>query len=315
MAYDLSGRLVVGVASSALFDLTASDAVFSQHGIDAYRSYQEEHLDDPLPPGTAFSFIRRLLSLRDLAPDDPPVEVVIMSRNSPDTGLRVMRSIAHHGLPIERAIFTQGTSPHRFMEALNMALFLSADKASVREAVDRGLPAGQVIGASRAEDDGTDELRVAFDFDGVLASDEAERVFQTQGLDSFQSHEEDRAHAPLAEGPMHRFLLGLHRLQLLEEERISRDPSYEQRVHVAVVTARSAPAHERAMATLKSWGVTVNDAFFLGGVAKAPILEALAPHIFFDDQLRHLEPAAVRTPSVHVPYGVTNRARAISPAA
>ncbi|MFD3539889.1 5'-nucleotidase [Streptomyces sp. NPDC058662] len=305
--YDLADRLVVGVASSALFDLTEADAVFREEGEARYRAYQEEHLDRTLAPGVAHPFLRRLLSLNDLAPrDDPLVEVIVLSRNDPDTGLRVMRSIQSHDLPITRAIFTQGRSPHRFMPALNMSLFLSADEHDVREAVAAGLPAGYVVG-SPTEDDAEDrDLRIAFDFDGVLADDAAERIYQADGLDTFRSHESANARTPHVPGPLRDFLAGVNRVQQREEERRRRDPDYRIRVHVSLVTARNAPAHERAVRSLKDWGVTVNDAFFLGGIDKAAIIGVLKPHIFFDDQMGHLVGASRNAPSVHVPFGTLN---------
>ncbi|MCJ1675974.1 5'-nucleotidase [Streptomyces sp. APSN-46.1] len=308
--YDLAGRLVVGIASSALFDLTEADAVFREEGEAGYRAYQEEHVDRTLEPGVAYPFIRRLLSLNDLGPvDDPLVEVIVLSRNDPDTGLRVMRSIQTHGLPITRAIFMQGRSPHRFMPALNMSLFLSANEDDVREAVAAGLPAGYVLGSSSAlsEDDAEDrDLRIAFDFDGVLADDAAEQIYQTGGLDTFRSHEHTHAGTPHLPGPLRDFLAGVNRVQQREEERRRRDPDYRIRVHVSLVTARNAPAHERAVRSLKNWGVTVNDAFFLGGIDKGAIIGVLKPHIFFDDQMSHLAGPSRNTPSVHVPFGKAN---------
>ncbi|MCX4529165.1 MULTISPECIES: 5'-nucleotidase [unclassified Streptomyces] len=252
MEYDLSDRVVIGIASSALFDLADCDAVFREQGEDAHRRYQEAHVDDVLDKGVAFPFVRRLLSLNDLAePLDPLVEVIILSRNDPDTGLRVMRSIAAHGLHISRAVFQQGRSSHRFIPALNMSLFLSANGSDVREAVADGLPAGHVLETERVDDDTDQELRIAFDFDGVLAGDSSERIYRTAGIDGFR-------------------------------------------------------AHERAVRSLKQWGLRVNDAFFLGGIDEAAVMSALDPHIFFDDQVSHLAGTAPATPSVHVPFGVVN---------
>ncbi|MEO6989626.1 MAG: 5'-nucleotidase [Aquihabitans sp.] len=308
MAYGLEGRLVIGVASSALFDLTDSDEVFRTEGETRYRRFQEEHLDDTLQPGVAFGFIKRLLALNDLtADDDPIVEVIILSRNDPETGLRVMRSVAAHGLDISRAIFTQGRSPNAYIGALNMALFLSGSSQDVRAAVDAGLPAGQVVGAVTQHAEGR-ELRIAFDFDGVLADDTSERVMQAEGLDAFHAHERSNAGVPSAPGYLQRLLRELNRIQDLEDQRISEDSTYERRVRVAIVTARSAPAHERVVQTLKAWNLRVNDAFFLGGIEKARVLRELRPHIFFDDQMSHLESAALEIPSVHVPFGITNQA-------
>ncbi|MEV6580489.1 5'-nucleotidase [Streptomyces sp. NPDC051582] len=307
MKYDLSDRLVIGLASSALFDLTDCDAVFREQGEDAYRAHQETHLEDVLDKGVAFPFVRRLLSLNDLVdPSDPLVEVIILSRNDPDTGLRVMRSIAAHGLHISRAVFQQGRSSHRFMPALNMSLFLSANDSDVREAVADGLPAGHVLKTERVDDDADQELRIAFDFDGVLAGDSSERIFQNAGIDEFRAHEVLNAATAHDPGPLKEFLAGINRIQEREERERRKDPAYQPRLRVSLVTARDAPAHERAVRSLKQWGLRVNDAFFLGGVDKAAVMRALDPHIFFDDQVSHLNGTAPATPSVHVPFGVVN---------
>lgn len=306
MAYDLAGKLVVGIASSALFDLAESDRVFREQGEDAYRDYQEAHLDDTLAPGVAFPFIRRLLSLNELTTgDEPIVEVIIMSRNDPSTGLRVMRSIEAHHLGITRAIFMQGRSPYKYIPALNMSLFLSGNSDDVREAIAMGFAAGHVIGTPAQDPEGKD-LRIAFDFDGVLADDTSEKIMQAEGLEAFQANEVENAGVPMTEGRLAAFLRGINRIQDLEEQLAEDQPTYNRRLHVAIVTARSAPAHERVVRTLKSWGLRVNDAFFLGGVEKANVLEVLEPHIFFDDQMGHLEPVADQIPSVHIPFGITN---------
>ncbi|MFJ5031824.1 5'-nucleotidase [Streptomyces sp. NPDC088560] len=305
--YDLADRLVVGVASSALFDLRESDAVFREQGEEAYRAYQEAHVDDTLRPGVAFAFIRRLLSLNDLGePGDPLVEVIILSRNDPDTGLRVMRSIQARELPITRAVFMQGRAPYAFVTALNMSLFLSANGADVREAVAAGLPAGHVLGSSYADDPADGELRIAFDFDGVLAGDAAEQIYQSGGLEEFREHETRNTATPHDPGPLRDFLAGVNRIQRREEERRRTDPDYPSRVRVSLVTARAAPAHERAVRSLKQWGVRVDDAFFLGGIEKGAVLKVLRPHIFFDDQVTHLESTSRTTPSVHIPFGRLN---------
>ncbi|MFE3761598.1 5'-nucleotidase [Streptomyces sp. NPDC059104] len=307
MKYDLSDRVVIGIASSALFDLADCDAVFREQGEDAYRRYQEVHVDDVLDKGVAFPFVRRLLSLNDLAePHDPLVEVIILSRNDPDTGLRVMRSIAAHGLHISRAVFRQGRSSHRFIPALNMSLFLSANGSDVREAVADGLPAGHVLETERVDDDTDRELRIAFDFDGVLAGDSSERIYRTAGIDGFRAHEVLNAATPHDPGPLKDFLAGINRIQRREEEERRKNPAYQPRLRVSLVTARDAPAHERAVRSLKQWGLRVNDAFFLGGIDKAAVMSALDPHIFFDDQVSHLTGTAPATPSVHVPFGVVN---------
>ena len=221
--------------------------------------------------------------------------------------MRVMRSVERHGLDITRAIFMQGRAPYRFMKPLCMSLFLSANEADVREAIGLGFAAGHVVGRA-APDDGDTDLRIAFDFDGVLADDSAERVFQSGGLEKYQENESALAQVPLDRGPMADFLEKINRIQGLEDSKSVDDPQgYRRRVRVAVVTARSAPAHERAINSIRGWGLRVNDAFFLGGLPKGPMLEVLQPHIFFDDQRRHVEGASLSTPSVHIPFGEINR--------
>ena len=311
MSYDLANRLVIGVASSAMFDLTESDAVFRRDGEEHYRKFQETNLGNPLPKGIAFSFIKRLLSLNDLSSDptaDPLVEVVLLSKNDPDTGLRVMKTIAHYGIPMTRAIFTQGRAPYEFIPALNISLFLSGDAADVASAIEANFPAGQVLKSPIVDDDSDGGLRIAFDFDGVLADDESEAVMQsTKDLTKFHEHEVRNVMQPHNPGPLQQFLLRVARIQSAEEARRKTDATYKNRLRVSIVTARNAPSHERALATLKSWGVLVNDAFFLGGIEKAKVLEILRPHIFFDDQPAHLKSTSSVVPSVHIPFGITNR--------
>lgn len=310
MAYELKDRLVVGVASSAMFDLTESDNIFRTQGEERYRHYQEAHKDDPLSEGVAFSFIKRLLSLNDLSPmgAGPLIEVVLLSRNDPDTGLRVMKSIEHHALGITRAIFQQGLSPYDYIPALNISLFLSSNQSDVVEAIAKGFPAGYVMESKKIDDPQDKTLRIAFDFDGVLADDTAETVMQdTKDLLKFHDHETANVMEPLGGGPLKEFLLKVSKIQKVEEEKRKEDSSYRNRLRVSIVTARNAPSHERAINTLKSWGVMANDAFFLGGVEKKLVLNVLQPHIFFDDQSGHLVTASEVAPSVHIPFGITNK--------
>ncbi len=311
MPYDLNKRLVIGVASSAMFDLTESDDVFRRQGEAEYRKFQQAHLTTPLPKGIAFPFVRRLLSLNDLSDDpaeDPLVEVVLLSKNDPDTGLRVMKTIEHYQLGITRAIFMQGRSPHEYIPALNIALFLSANQADVNAAITAKFPAGQVLD-SRFEDDEHDAtLRIAFDFDGVLAGDESEAVMQRDGLHEFHAHEVRNVMQPHNPGPLKAFLVRIAKIQSIEETHKQSHPEYENRLRVSLVTARNAPSHERALNTLKSWGVMANDAFFLGGIEKGKVLGVLRPHIFFDDQPGHLRSASAVAPSVHIPFGIVNQA-------
>ncbi|WP_434212199.1 5'-nucleotidase [[Pseudomonas] boreopolis] len=310
MAYELKDRLVVGVASSAMFDLTESDKIFRTQGEEKYRQHQETHKNNPLREGVAFSFIKRLLSLNDLSPMNagPLIEVVLLSRNDPDTGLRVMKSIEHHALGITRAIFQQGLSPYDYIPALNISLFLSSNKSDVLEAIAKGFPAGYVMESKKIDDPQDKTLRVAFDFDGVIADDTAETVMQqTKDLLKFHDHETANVMEPLGGGPLKEFLLKVSKIQKVEEEKRKKDPTYKNRLRVSIVTARNAPSHERAINTLKSWGVMANDAFFLGGVEKKLVLDVLQPHIFFDDQSGHLATASEVAPSVHIPFGITNK--------
>ncbi|MGJ7574409.1 5'-nucleotidase [Variovorax sp. RB2P76] len=310
MAYDLQNRLVIGVASSAMFDLRESDAVFRAQGEEPYRKFQQENLDKPLAKGIAFSFIRRLLSLNDLSADpakDPLVEVVLLSKNDPDTGLRVMKSIEHHGLAITRAIFMQGRAPYEYIPALNIALFLSGNADDVTAAIAANFPAGQVLDSAIEDDEGDTGLRIAFDFDGVLADDESETVMQTtKDVSKFHEYEVKNMMQPHNPGPLQQFLIRVAKIQSVEEDRRRADATYKNRLRISVVTARNAPSHERALNTLKSWGVMPNDAFFLGGIEKRTVLGVLKPHIFFDDQSAHLAAASSVVPSVHIPFGVTN---------
>lgn len=309
MPYELDDRLVIGVASSAVFDLSESDAVFRREGEAQYRKYQEQHLNTPLGKGIAYPFIKRLLALNDLGsdPQDPLVEVVLLSQNDPDTGLRVMKTIEHYGLNMTRAIFTQGRSPYEYIPALNIALFLSAEKTHVEAAIKAGYPAGRVLDSTFDDDESDDSLRIAFDFDGVLANDESEAVMQSSGLGSFHAHEVLNVAQPHNPGPLKEFFVRVARIQAVEEQYKLTHPDYSNRLRVSIVTARSAPSHERALNTLKSWGVMANDAFFLGGIEKRRVLQVLKPHIFFEDHPAHLKGSRTVVPSVHIPFGIINQ--------
>jgi 5'-nucleotidase len=309
MAYELGKRLVIGVASSAMFDLSESDTVFRKQGEEEYRKYQLENLENHLNKGVSFSFIKRLLSLNNLSENpetDPLVEVVLLSRNDPDTGLRVMKSIKHHDLPISRAIFMQGKSPYEYIPALSISLFLSGNSSDVKEAIGMGYPAGHVLESTIVDED-DDDLRIAFDFDGVLADDESETVMHnTNDVNQFHEHETKNVLQPHNPGPLKEFLVKISDIQKLEEKKKKSEPGYKNRLRVSIVTARNAPSHERALNTLKEWGVMANDAFFLGGVDKGLVLGVLKPHIFFDDQSGHLNSTSTVAPSVHIPFGVKN---------
>jgi 5'-nucleotidase len=308
MAYSLDDKLVIAIASSALFDLTESDQVYRERGVEEYRKFQREHEKEILSHGVAFSLIKRLLALNDVADTDRVVEVILLSRNDPDTGLRVFNSIQHYDLGISRAAFVSGRDPFRYLGAFNAALFLSANPNDVKEAIMQGAPAGRVFPTQFVDDDSETELRIAFDFDGVIADDSAEAIFKGQGLEAFLRTEREQASIAHPLGPLHRFFSEVSKLQTRERERRVANPSYEPRVRIAIVTARNAPAHERVVTSLREWGIQVDEVFFLGGIDKAKMLEVFRPHIFFDDQVSHIEGTARVAPSAHVPFGVANAA-------
>jgi 5'-nucleotidase len=259
---------------------------------------QLERLAESARPGVAFSLVRKLLAFNTSG--QARVEVVILSRNDPVSGMRVFRSAQHYGLDIERGVFTRGESPWRYLRPLQAHLFLSANEADVRSALAAGVPAARVLPhAARAGDAHPNEVRIAFDGDAVLFSDEAEQVFQRGGLDAFQQHEVERAEMPLPDGPFKPLLLALHTLQ-------QRDGAGTMRIRTALVTARGAPAHERALRTLMNWGIEVDEAMFLGGLPKGEFLREFEPDFFFDDQTGHVENAAPHVPSGHVAAGVAN---------
>ncbi|WP_343729539.1 5'-nucleotidase [Duganella sp.] len=308
MPYPIEHKLVIGIASSALFDLTASHQVYLEGGAEAYRKYQEQQIGAVLDKGVAFPFIRRFLSINKHHPQSSPVEVVLFSRNSPETGLRVMNSIAHYGLDISRACFLTGQSPYTYLPAFNTSLFLSANEEDVRRALDANYPAGLVLPARTEDDENDGELRIAFDFDGVIADDESETVFKrNNNVDEFHAHEIEKVAIPHQPGPLADLFRKLSVMQQLEEDAQRADPAYKKILRIAIITARSAPAHERVVTTLKSWGVSANETFFLGGMEKARVLSIFKPHMFFDDQLSHLKSPAGNIPMVHIPFGVANR--------
>lgn len=308
MAYPIERKLVISVASSALFDLSESHHIYETKGVDEYRLHQEKNIDIPFPKGVAFPFIRRFLGINKAFPKQSPVEVVLLSRNSPETGLRVFRTIRHYDLDITRAGFMTGRSPHEYVPAFNASLFLSANEGDVQKAIDANYPAGVVLPSKVYDDEIDKELRVAFDFDGVIADDEAESVFKRNNdLDEFQAHETKKKAIPHQPGPLADLFKKLSFMQKLEEKRRKDDPNYQKILRIAIVTARNAPAHERVVTTLKEWGVSPDESFFLGGMQKSRILTVLKPHMFFDDQRSHLESPAGDIPMVHIPFGIANR--------
>ena len=300
MPFEIDQKLVVAIASSALFDLGKADEVFEAHGEAAYREYQRNHEKDVLKPGVAFAFVKQLLSL-NFSDEDSPVEVVLLSRNDPDTGLRVFNSITHHGLDVTRAAFLSGSAPFQYIPAFNASIFLSADAKNVEEAIAAGHPAGRVLNSLTGDDIDDADLRIAFDFDGVLADGGAERVFQEKGLEAFLQSEIRFATTAHQTGPLHELFVKFAQLQELERRRANSSSGYKSRLKIAIITSRNAPAHERVVTSLRKWSITVDQVFFLGGMDKSRILKIFRPHIFFDDQKVHLERAKEVAPCVHVP--------------
>ncbi len=304
MAVTLDDKLVVAISSRALFNFEEENRVFEKDNDRAYVDLQRQRLDVPAAPGVAFSLVRKLLAFN--TPEHQRVEVVLLSRIDPVSVMRVFRSCHAHGLPtIQRGVFTQGRDPFRYLRPLGAHLFLSANEADVREALHLGYPAARVVTESmQAGDANPAEVRIAFDGDAVLFSDEAERVYQAQGLAAFQQHETDKAALPLPDGPFKPLLAALHRLQSAGEA----GSTTGMRIRTALVTARSAPAHERAIRTLMDWDINVDEAMFLGGLPKGEFLREFEPDFFFDDQTGHVTSAARHVPAGHVSSGISNMA-------
>jgi 5'-nucleotidase len=304
-------RLVVAISSRALFDLSESHDIFVDQGIDAYHAYQVAHENDVLAPGIAFGLTRKLLALNAELGERGRVDVILLSRNSTDTGLRVFNSIRHHGLQIARAAFTGGASPYRYVGAFGADLFLSADPNDVRQALDAGCAAATILpsagpggaipapGAAAATTDEERQLRIAFDGDAVLFSDEAERIFRRDGLDAFNASEVASAAEPLSDGPFKGFLMAVQRIQALF-------PARDAPLRTALITARGAPSHERVIRTLRAWNIRIDEALFLGGLNKGRFLQAFDADIFFDDQEHHCRDTRALVATGHVPHGVAN---------
>jgi len=310
MAYQLDDKMVIGVSSRALFDLTLENEIFEQQGLEAYCRYQVEHEQDILKPGPGFGLIKALLELNKYGQGKDLVEVIIMSRNSPDTSLRVFNAIAHYGLNITRSALVSGASLAPYLEAFHTDLFLSAYEDDVQSAIESGIAAGIICTEHKAlvmpmqpraaglqqEADESCRIRIAFDGDAVLFTDESEMIFQEKGLSAFEENERVHAREPLAEGPFAQFLKKLSKLRMeLETE--------DCPIRTALVTSRSAPAHERVIRTMRSWNVRIDEAFFLGGLQKKDVLKAFGAQIFFDDQPVHTNNAAQSVPAARVPYG------------
>lgn len=312
--------LLIAVSARSLFDLSEETRFLHEHSLDEYRERQRRRRNSPFKPGVAFSFVERMLALNSIedgssttsssAGNTPLVEVAVLSHMDPDTGVRVMRSIDSLKIPIRMTMFTSGGSLTKYMKAVDTRLYLSMSADSVQEAIDAGVPAGQIVSERpiTQHDTGDGEIRLAFDFDGVIGDDSAEKVFQDGGLAAFDEHERSLRDEPIDPGPLAPFIRSLKIIQDAETRRASIDPDYERRLKISVVTSRGTPADVRVMKTMEEWGIELDSAFFLNGHEKRPVIEALHPHLFFDDQPRHVGPVRDIAPAVHVPFGVTNQA-------
>lgn len=292
-------KLVVAISSRALFNLDESHKIFETKGKEAFCRYQIDREEDILDPGFGFTLVKKLLAINDALPDSPLVEIILLSQNSADTGLRIFNSIRHHNLNITRAAFTSGVSPYGYIPAFGAHLFLSANADDVVNALDAGYAAATIL-SGQSSSKHAEQLRIAFDGDAVLFSDESERIYQMQGLDAFTQNETNEAKKPLTGGPFKDFLSALHQIQAQFGQQ---DPAP---IRTALVTARAAPAHERVVRTLRAWGIRIDEAMFLGGMNKAAFLKAFGADIFFDDQKGHCDAASALVTAAHVPHGIVN---------
>lgn len=298
MAGKFGDKLVIAISSRALFDLSESDRIYREQGLVAYSQHQIEHENEVLAPGDAFPLVQKLLRINEKLGGEPRVEVILLSRNSADTGLRVFNSIEHYKLNISRAAFCGGSSPYRYVSAFGCHLFLSTQAEDVRNALKHGVAAATLLSSGKVPREG-DELSFAFDGDAVIFSDEAEKIFKSQGLEEFTRSEKAAARQPLNAGPFKNFLAALQNLQ-------SEFPPDQCPIRTALVTARSAPAHERVVMTLRSWNIRIDESLFLGGLPKGEFLKAYGADVFFDDQQQHCESASPHVATGHVPHGVAN---------
>jgi 5'-nucleotidase len=300
MPVSLDNLLVIGISSRALFDLEAEEAIFRTQGLDAYRHHQLEHENEILKLGAGFALVRALLKLNKLTHNQRFVEVVIMSRNSSETSMRIFNSIKHYGLDITRAALSGGASISPYLQAFNVSLFLSLHEDDVQAAIDSSVAAALLYQKPENALEELGQIRIAFDGDAVIFSDESERIFQARGIEAFEIHERENALKPLPEGPFARLLKALSFIQ----NNFKNADGHAAPIRTALVTARSSPAHERVIRTLRAWDVAIDETFFMGGVAKSDVLAAFKPHIFFDDQPGHCERAASLVQTGRVPLKV-----------
>ena len=301
MPVSLDHLLVVGISSRALFDLETEEKIFREHGLEAYRQHQLAHESQVLQLGAGFALVRALLNLNLRTPTQRFVEVVIMSRNSSETSLRIFNSIACHRLDITRAVLSGGAPLAPYLKAFNVSLFLSLHEADVQAAVNSGVASARLYQKPQNSLVAPQQIRIAFDGDAVIFSDESEQIYQARGIEAFEQHERENALKPLPEGPFARLLKAL---SFIQKNFSGTDRSLPP-IRTALVTARSSPAHERVIRTLRAWDVAIDETFFMGGVAKSEVLAAFNPHMFFDDQHGHCERASAVVPTGRVPWKLT----------
>lgn len=308
MPFPIEDKLVIAVSSTALFDLSYEHDLYKKLGVDEFRNFQKKNRTNIPKPGAAFPFVERLLSLNTIYPEELPFEVVILSRNHADAGLRILDAAVHYGLEISRSFFLAGEVPYPYIESIDAALYLSTNKDEVDEAVKLGYPAGYILPCETEIANDNQPLKIALDFDGIIANDEAEAIYKNTGsLEEFHNHEKERKDEPLPPGPLMQLLLKISKYQKIERQKAETMEQYTQMLQIAVVTARNAPSHERVITTLSEAGVDTDGLFLMGGIEKKRVLDVMKPHIFIDDQMDHLKPVAQTIPSVHVPYGIANK--------
>ena len=296
----MNSKLVIGISSRALFDLSESHKIFENEGIEAYREYQIKNENEILEPGDAFNLVTKILKINNLYNSNDRIEVILLSRNTADTGLRVFNSIEAHELNITRAVFCGGESPYKYVKAFGVDLFLSSSKDDVKMAIKNSVPSARIFSSKASKKvKGDDILKIAFDGDSVIFSDESERVFESEGLKAFLDSERKKK-SMLKAGPFKSFLVELNKLQSELDEG-------ENPIRTALVTARSAPSHKRVIKTLRKWGVRIDESLFLGGMNKSEFLKSFEADIFFDDQQQNIEDASAKVTSAHVPFGIKNR--------
>lgn len=305
MNRDIDNKLVVAISASALFDTKQDDSFYKEKGVEAYRQLQKEKLDNTFNQGVAFPFIKRLLKLNEVFVEERPVEVILFSRNSLEAGMRVMRSIKAYGLDISMAFFSSGEYIYQYLNSINASIFLSANEDHTRAAMEHGYAAGTVLPTNLIDSDDDTELRLAFDFDGVIASDDSEKIYINEGLDNYRAHEVLNAATPLDSGPLNKLLKKISLIQKLEDKKASEDKNYKRIIKTAIVTARNAPAHERILTTLENFDITVDTTILLGYIQKSRVLNVMKPHLFFDDDLKNFNNLQ-NIAAVHIPFGVKN---------